>query len=68
MIFLDPKSDIVFKRLFGDNAHQNIVISFLNSILDRKGSEVIVAVTMNDPNNIPAISENKSSHCGCSLY
>ena len=61
MIFLDPKSDIVFKRLFGDNAHQKIVISFLNSILDRKGDGVIVTAVINDPNNTPSINENKSS-------
>jgi len=53
MVFLDPKTDIAFKKLFGDSAHKNIVISFLNSILDRKESETIVDVVMNDPHNIP---------------
>ncbi len=35
MIYLDPKSDIAFKKLFGNITHKNILISFLNSILQR---------------------------------
>ena len=42
MIFLDPKSDIAFKKLFGDIAHKNILISFLNSVLERIEGEKIV--------------------------
>jgi len=53
MVFLDPKTDIVFKKLFGDSAYKNIAISFLNSILNRKESEIIVDVVMNDPHNFP---------------
>ena len=33
MIFADPRSDIAFKKLFGDITHKNILISFLNSVL-----------------------------------
>jgi len=53
MVFLDPKTDVAFKKLFGDSAYKNVVISFLNSILNRKGSEKIVDVAMNDPYNHP---------------
>src|SRR5258708_3420357 len=53
MVFLDPKTDIAFKKLFGDSAHKNIVIRFLNNILNRKDSEIIVDVVMNDPYNHP---------------
>jgi len=53
MVFLDPKTDIAFKKLFGDSAHKNVAISFLNSILDRKEGEKIVDVVMNDPYNHP---------------
>jgi len=34
MIFLDPTSDIAFKKLFGNSEHKNILISFLNSELE----------------------------------
>src|SRR3990167_2125784 len=45
MQFLDPKSDMVFKRLFGDITHKNILMSFLNSVLGRQEGEKIVNVT-----------------------
>ena len=53
MVFLDPKSDIAFKKLFGDQARQELLISFLNSILNRKDGERIVSVVMTNPYNQP---------------
>ncbi|MCF7800105.1 Rpn family recombination-promoting nuclease/putative transposase [Candidatus Babeliales bacterium] len=55
MMFLDPKSDIAFKKLFGNNQKKNILISFLNSVLERKDGEKIVSVEILDPNNYPDI-------------
>ena len=34
MKFVDPKTDIAFKKIFGDQAHKQILIEFLNEILD----------------------------------
>jgi len=34
MKFVDPKTDIAFKKIFGNEAHKNILIEFLNEILD----------------------------------
>ena len=34
MRFLDPKNDVAFKKIFGDSRHSNVLISFLNSVLD----------------------------------
>ncbi len=61
MIFLDPTSDIAFKKLFGSSAHKNILISFLNSVLGRVGGEKIVDVIVNDPNNLPETQLTKAS-------
>lgn len=61
MIFLDPMSDIAFKKLFGDQAKPNIVISFLNSILARQEGEKIVTVTITDPFNTPDTEWLKTS-------
>lgn len=61
MIYLDPKSDIAFKKLFGDIAHKNVLMSFLNSILERTGEQKIIDVVINDPNNLPEASDFKSS-------
>jgi predicted transposase/invertase (TIGR01784 family) len=61
MVFLDPKVDIVFKKLFSNQAKTEIVISFLNSILERKDGELITEVLVSDPNNHPDIPDLKSS-------
>ena len=34
MKFVDPKTDIAFKKIFGNNAHKSILIEFLNEILE----------------------------------
>ncbi len=34
MKFVDPKTDIAFKKIFGDQAHKNILIEFLNQLLE----------------------------------
>ncbi len=61
MIFLDPKTDTAFKKLFGDIEHKGVVISFLNSVLDRQKGEQIVDVVFNDPYNLPDSLELKKS-------
>lgn len=61
MIFLDPKSDIAFKKLFGDLAHKNILISFLNSVLERTEGQLITDVTMNNTNNVAETPLSKMS-------
>ena len=33
MRFVDPKNDIAFKKIFGDEKHTEILISFLNALL-----------------------------------
>lgn len=53
MVFLDPLSDIAFKKLFGDQAKKSILMSFLNSILGRVEGEKIIDVTITDPYNNP---------------
>ncbi len=61
MTFLDPKSDIAFKKLFGDITHKNILMDFLNNILERTEGEKIVDVVMNDPNNLAETPLSKAS-------
>ncbi len=61
MIYLDPKSDIAFKKLFGSITHKNILISFLNSILQRPEGSKIVDIEINDPTNVPDIRTAKLS-------
>jgi conserved hypothetical protein (putative transposase or invertase) len=34
MKFVDPKTDIAFKKIFGNEAHKEILLEFLNEILE----------------------------------
>ena len=35
--FLNPKNDVAFKRLFGQERNKDILIHFLNDVLDLGG-------------------------------
>lgn len=61
MIFLDPRSDIAFKKLFGDTNHKNVLLNFVNTVLDRKKGELIVDVVFNDPYNARETDKSKLS-------
>ncbi len=61
MVFLDPKIDFVFKKLFGTIANKDILIFFLNSILEKKESEKIIDVEINNPVNMKDSKHFKES-------
>ena len=48
-IFADPTYDITFKMLFANDAHKNILISLLNSLLGFTGDQEIQDVTIQSP-------------------
>ncbi len=50
MKFADPRNDIAFKKIFGDENKKEILISFLNSILNFSGTpKEIVDITIKNP-------------------
>ena len=55
--YLDPKADIVFKRIFGD--HPNLLISFLNAVLPLASDAPIVTLTYLPAEQVPVIPEFK---------
>jgi predicted transposase/invertase (TIGR01784 family) len=61
MKFADPKNDLAFKKIFGNSQHKNILISFLNSVLDFKDGKVIVEVELANPYQVPKIPELKET-------
>ena len=61
MVYLDAKSDIAFKKLFGNIAHKEVLISFLNSVLERTEGTKITDVKINDPANLPDTLDSKMS-------
>ncbi|MEA1956537.1 MAG: Rpn family recombination-promoting nuclease/putative transposase [Campylobacterota bacterium] len=61
MKFADPKNDIAFKKIFGDENKTEVLISFLNSILDFKDGKLIKKVTIANPYQIPQIKDLKNT-------
>ncbi len=56
MRFLDVKTDIAFKKVFGSEQHKDILIGFLNAVLDLDGDKRIVEVTLKNPWQAPDLS------------
>lgn len=59
--YLSPRTDIGFKKLFGNPHHKNLTISFLNSILDRKEPNLITEVTFTETEQLPETEGGKKS-------
>ncbi len=50
MCRINPKVDLVFKKLFGSEENKDLLISFINSIVDEK--EQIKDITIRNPYNV----------------
>ena len=61
MKFADPTNDIAFKKIFGDKNQKEILISFLNAILDFKDNKTIKEVTIVNSYQVPKIEELKET-------
>ncbi|MEW5803173.1 MAG: Rpn family recombination-promoting nuclease/putative transposase [bacterium] len=61
MQFTDPRSDYAFKRIFGNDRAHDILISFLNAVMDLKGERRIKSVIILNPYEAPKIKELKHS-------
>jgi predicted transposase/invertase (TIGR01784 family) len=55
--YLDPKADVVFKKIFGD--HPKLLISFLNALLPLPDNGPIVSLTYLQNEQVPLIPEFK---------
>ena len=55
--YLDPKADVVFKKIFGD--HPKLLISFLNALLPLPSNGPIVSLTYLQNEQVPIIPEFK---------
>ncbi len=60
MIFINPKTDFAFKKIFGSEQSKGILISFLNGIL-YAGDSIIQDLIILDPYQAPKILGIKSS-------
>jgi len=55
MKFADPKSNIAFKKIFGNDNKKEILISFLNAVLNLKEEKAIKEVEILDPYQAPRL-------------
>ncbi len=55
--YLNPKSDLVFKKIFGE--HPDVLISFLNAILPISAERQIKHIDYLPTENVPEIPEHK---------
>ena len=60
MIFINPKTDFAFKKVFGSEQSQDISVSFLNGIL-YGGEDVVQSVNILNPYQAPRIRGMKDT-------
>ncbi|MBE0470554.1 MAG: PD-(D/E)XK nuclease family transposase, partial [Methyloprofundus sp.] len=55
MKFLDVKTDFAFKKVFGSADSKDLLISFLNAVIEFDSKQIITDLTIVDPYNIPML-------------
>lgn len=60
-LFADPKTDFVFKKIFGTEEHKPVLIAFLNHLLELDEAHLVVDVELLSPEQRPKVVELKSS-------
>jgi len=61
MKFVDIKNDIAFRKIFGNEGKKEILISFLNAVLELPDGKKIKNVEIKNPFLMPEIKDLKSS-------
>jgi predicted transposase/invertase (TIGR01784 family) len=61
MKFADPKNDVAFRKIFGNEAKKVILISFLNSVLSLEGDRKIIELYFRNTFQLPRVAGLKSS-------
>jgi len=61
MGFADPKSDVAFKKIFGNENRREILVSFLNAVLDLPEGKRVVDVEILTPYQAPRLEGLKES-------
>ena len=61
MNFANPRVDLAFKKIFGNENHTEVLISFLNAILDFKNEQRIIELWLTNPYQTSNIRELKQT-------
>lgn len=59
--YLDPKNDLAFKKIFGQEKHKSIPISFLNAVFNLTGEDEIIDLDFLEGTQLPEIQARKES-------
>lgn len=62
MRFLDIRTDFAFKKVFGSEDSKDILLSFLNSVIDFAKGRRLADLSIVDPYNIPMLKGMKDSY------
>jgi predicted transposase/invertase (TIGR01784 family) len=60
-VFADPKTDFIFKRIFGAEGHKDLLVALLNHLLELEGENRILEVQHLSPEQHVAVPELKLS-------
>jgi len=61
MKFVDIKNDIAFRKIFGNENKKEILISFLNAVLEFSDENKIVSITILNPFQLPELMKYKTT-------
>lgn len=61
MKFADVKNDIAFRKIFGNENKKEVLISFLNAVLEFVGKHQIIDVTILNPYQLPKFRDGKAT-------
>ncbi|MBF0220200.1 MAG: Rpn family recombination-promoting nuclease/putative transposase [Gammaproteobacteria bacterium] len=61
MRFVNPQNDIAFKKIFGNEQCKDVLIAFLNAVLDLAGRRAIETVELLSPFEAPKVEELKQT-------
>lgn len=62
MKFVDPKNDVAFRKIFGDENKKEILLSFLNNVLAFAGTEKeILEISIQNPYQVPKLEGLKET-------
>lgn len=61
MKFADVKNDIAFRKIFGNENKKEVLISFLNAVLDFEEKHKITDVTILNPYQLPKFRDGKAT-------
>jgi predicted transposase/invertase (TIGR01784 family) len=61
MNYISPKNDVAFKKIFGVEKNKDILMHFLNDVIEREDKQKIVDVTLLNPIQYPEGGGSKQS-------